>query len=367
VEPTNEKTGHLGRKGRIKTWAFRSGVVIALLAAGIYFSPKILYSFSHEETDNAYIQGLVVPVSSEVKGRVTNVLVEDNQPVEVGDPLVEIDQEDYQGVVTMREGALSQARAAEKSIRASIEEKTRGLSQARAKHQAAQASRELAKKDFERYSSLLKDGSISQSRYDEVESQWQLATAGVKAAHAEVQAAQAAIDTLKARLDEQRYAIEEAEASLKLAKLDLKRTVMTAPISGNVTKKNVDSGKYVQSGQPLLAIVDKHDIWVEANFKETQVEKMKKGQPVDVSVDAYPGVVFKGHVDSFQHGTGAVFSLLPPDNATGNFVKVVQRVPVKIVLDSPIEDGRDLWPGLSVTASVDVNVSPAVQNARNDR
>jgi membrane fusion protein (multidrug efflux system) len=150
------------------------------------------------------------------------------------------------------------------------------------------------------------------------------------------------------------FRIREAEASHRVAQLNLKRTVLVAPISGKVAKKNVDPGKYVQPGQAILSIVGE-DNWVVANFKETQIGKMAVGQPVDLRVDAYPGVVFKGRVDSTQHGTGAVFSLLPPENATGNFVKVVQRVPVKIVIDSPSDPGHPLWPGLSVVPTVDVS------------
>ena len=127
-----------------------------------------------------------------------------------------------------------------------------------------------------------------------------------------------------------------------------------APVSGSIAQKNVDPGKYVQPGQPLLSIV-RPDTWVVANFKETQIGKMSVGQPVEITVDAYGGKAFKGHIDSLQPGTGAVFSLLPPENATGNFVKVVQRVPVKIVMDSPFDPAHPLWPGLSVIATVDIS------------
>jgi membrane fusion protein (multidrug efflux system) len=150
----------------------------------------------------------------------------------------------------------------------------------------------------------------------------------------------------------QTYKIREAEASAGLAKLDLSRTVVTAPFSGRIAKKNVDAGKYIQQGQPLMSIVDDSSLWIVANYKETQISHMKPGQAVDITIDAYPGTTFKGHVDSFQHGTGAVFSLLPPQNATGNFVKVVQRVPVKIVIDSKPDPSHPLWPGLSVYPSV---------------
>ena len=149
------------------------------------------------------------------------------------------------------------------------------------------------------------------------------------------------------------FKIKEAQATKNLAERDLARTVVIAPISGRIAMKNVDPGKYVMAGQTLLAIV-KEDIWVIANFKETQITKMTVGQPVEIKIDAYPSITFSGHVDSLQPGTGSVFSLLPPENATGNFVKVVQRVPVKIVIDSKFDPRHPLWPGLSVVPTVDV-------------
>ncbi|MGA3086944.1 MAG: HlyD family secretion protein, partial [Thermodesulfobacteriota bacterium] len=159
---------------------------------------------------------------------------------------------------------------------------------------------------------------------------------------------------LEARFNTQNYRVKEAELARDRAHLDLSRTVVSAPIAGIIAMKNIDVGKYVQPGQTLFSIV-KEDSWIVANFKETQIKKMTVGQPVVIKVDAYPGKVFKGHIDSLQPGTGAVFSLLPPENATGNFVKVVQRIPVKIVIDSPFDPDHPLWPGMSVVP--DVNVS----------
>jgi membrane fusion protein (multidrug efflux system) len=165
---------------------------------------------------------------------------------------------------------------------------------------------------------------------------------------------EAALKAVRAKVAAQEIKIKEADISKNQAQLDLARTVVKAPLSGRIAMKNVDPGKYVQPGQALLSIVQ-HDTWVVANYKETQIKKMTVGQPVKVKVDAYPGIIFKGHVDSLQPGTGAVFSLLPPENATGNFVKVVQRVPVKIVLDSKFDPAHPLWPGLSVIPSVDIS------------
>ena len=152
----------------------------------------------------------------------------------------------------------------------------------------------------------------------------------------------------------QSFRIKEAAIAQKRAQLDLSKTIVKAPITGIIAMKNIDVGKYVQPGQTLLSIV-KENTWVVANFKETQIKKMAVGQPVEIKVDAYPSKVFKGHIESLQPGTGSVFSLLPPENATGNFIKVVQRIPVKIVIDSLFDPNHPLWPGMSVVPDVDVS------------
>ncbi len=159
---------------------------------------------------------------------------------------------------------------------------------------------------------------------------------------------------MEARLTTQNHRIREAEIAKNRANLDLSKTVVTAPISGIIAMKNIDVGKYVQPGQSLFSIVNENT-WIVANFKETQIKKMTVGQPVEIKVDAYPGKVFKGHIESLQPGTGSVFSLLPPENATGNFIKVVQRIPVKIVIDTPFDTDHPLWPGMSVVPDVDVS------------
>ncbi len=334
-------------------WAFRllvMGIVLAGICGVIYF----IHSLSYESTDDAYITGMIVPVSAEVKGKVVKVHISDNQDVTAGAPLVEIDQEDYLHVLNEKSVSISQLQAQNSELKASIEQGETTLAQAHANLKAAIAEENLAAKDVKRYGSLLEQKVVSQSQYDDVQSRWQVARARKDAAAAAVAGAEASLKTLRAGLKIQEYKIKEAEVSRSLAQLDLSRTIVVAPVSGRIAMKNVDPGKYVEPGQPLLSIV-KEDTWVVANFKETQLDKMFVGQPVKIKADAYPGRVFKGHVDSMQPGTGSVFSLLPPENATGNFVKVVQRVPIKIVIDSEFDPAHPLWPGLSVVPSVDVS------------
>lgn len=341
-----------GYQIRARTWGIRAAVVVVLALCSVYAFHKISYALSHESTDDAFVEGVVVPISSEVKGQVTRVLVADNQYVKKGDVLLEVFQEDFSRVVQSRESSLGRLAAEKEELRASIKAKTMSLARAKADIDAADNDASLAEKDLKRATDLRKEEVISQSQFDRAESRAKSMASRREAARAAMAETEAALEALNAQLTTQSYRIKEADASEKLAKLDLSRTVVTAPISGRIAKKNVEEGKYVQPGQPLLAIVDDSDLWIVANYKETQIAHMRPGQAVDVTVDAYPGVVFKGHVDSFQPGTGAAFSLLPPQNATGNFVKVVQRVPVKILIDSKPDSSRPLWPGLSVYPSV---------------
>jgi membrane fusion protein (multidrug efflux system) len=265
-------------------------LAVLAVAGGAYWQ----YSRFHEDTDDAVIEGHVLPMSSKVSGQVSQVLVDDNQNVKKGDLLVEIDPTDYQV-------KLDQAKA--------------GLA-------ATQADAQRAAVDELRYKQLYEHDQVSKQVYDKA------------AADAEV---------LRART-------ELARKQVSAAELDLSYTKITAPEDGQIAKKAVELRSFVQVGQPLMSVVP-DDVWVVANFKETQLEKMKAGQPVEIHVDTYPDHVFKGHIDSIQDGTGARFSLLPPENATGNFIKVVQRVPVKIVFDEPTKDYR-LVPGMSVVPVV---------------
>ena len=273
------------------------GVLIAagailLAAAAAYWH----YAAAHESTDDASIETHVIPISSKVSGQIQDVTVEDNQHVEKGAPLIEIDPRDYQ-------------------IK---------LDQARAEFSAAKADARRATVDAERAKQLLDRDDLSRQAYDKA------------VADAEVLKAKALL----------------AEKKTSAAELDLSYTRITAPEAGKVTKKGAETRAYVQVGQPLLAIVT-DGVWVLANFKETQLTRMHPGQEVTIKVDAFPGRELKGHIDSVQSGTGARFSLLPAENATGNFVKVVQRVPVKIVFDEPPSDLM-LLPGMSVEPTVHI-------------
>jgi membrane fusion protein (multidrug efflux system) len=347
-------TNRLGKR-KLRRWIVRLLFLCMLVGGAIYFAPRGEYYLSHESTDDAYVRGTIVPISSQVKGKVVAVFITDNQLVKAGDPLFEIERDDYDATVAHSEKGILSLVAEKNQILALIEEGKQSVAKAQADFLSAKAREDLAYKDIVRYQDLVKTRTVPQSEYDRVRSQWQVAQAATNAARAGISKEEAAVQGLEAQLKTQQMKIAEAQATLGLAKIDLQRTEVKAPMTGRIANKNVDPGKYVQPGQPVLSMANVKSVWVVANFKETQIVKMRVGQPVDIEVDAYPGRLWKGHVDSFQPGTGAVFSLLPPENATGNFVKIVQRVPVKIVIDSEPDSADPLWPGLSVTPYVDVS------------
>jgi len=258
---------------------------------------------------------------------VTEVAVRDNEKVEAGTVLVRIDDRDLRSRVD--------------TARASFENAKAAVAVAQADASARRTQSERAAADLTRYARLRQKEEVSQQQYD-------AAKAAAEAEGAQAEAAKKAIEAARAQA-------AQKKADLEYAELQLSYATVPAPAAGYVSRKNVEVGQYVQAGQPLLAIVSEGEPWVVANFKETQLKKMRVGQPVDIQVDAYPKVVFRGKVESFAAATGAKFALLPPDNATGNFTKVVQRVPVKIVLSDPPDAAHPLRPGMSVTAIVSVD------------
>jgi membrane fusion protein (multidrug efflux system) len=308
---------------RILTWA----ILVAFLTGGAIFGLKEYRFYSaHVETDDAQVEAHLSPVLARVAGYVAEIRVNDNDAVKTGDALLTIDPGDLSAKVQTAAASLENAKAA--------------VAVARANAQAATTARGKAEGDWTRYQALRAKEEISKQQADAAKAAADASVAQEEAARRQIAAAEAHVAQKKADLD--------------LAQLQLSYTKVVSPATGTVSKKNVEVGQFVQPGQPLMAIVSEAEPWIVANFKETQLKKMRVGQPVDVEVDAYPGVVFHGTVQSISAATGAKFALLPPDNATGNFTKVVQRVPVKIVLSGPRDAQRPLRAGMSVNAIVDV-------------
>jgi membrane fusion protein (multidrug efflux system) len=338
--------GRSKAKGRIALLAL--GLLVCAGAAIYYF--RFVAPF--ESTDNAFIEGYVIPMASQVPGRVAELLVKDNQAVKQGKVLLRIDPRDYEASLAQAHADLAAARSRVEQAKAQVRASEAKFDQGLATVTAADAENRRAADDLKRYESV-ESRAVSKSARDLAQSQAQAAKANLEAARSQAKAAEAEVTLSEAGVGTASAAVQQAEARLRQAELNLSYTEILAPEDGRVTRRIVEKGAYIQPGQALLAIVPRR-YWVVANYKETQLTYMRVGQPVEVEVDAYPGRKFKGHVESMQSGAGARFSLFPPENATGNYIKVVQRVPVKILLDDLPESDLALGPGMSVTPKVRV-------------
>ena len=386
-------------------------ITVAILVAGSYF----WLTRGQESTDDAQVEAHVTPVQAMVGGSIAKVLVVDNQQVEAGAELVVIDPRDYEIALSRAQAQLADARAEVVGAEATgqitsttassnvssaqggvaqaesgISEAEHGIAIARARLLTAQARQReqeanavKATRDVERLKGLLAKDEIAQQQFDAAVAAAAATTAAVESAKAQVVEAEASVKGAENRLSQARTGREQAgaelrtaqtapqqvvaskaraeaaaarvtlaEVAVKQAELNLQRTSVRAPVAGIVSKKAVEPGQVIQPGQPLMTVIPLDRVWITANFKETQLKNMRVGLPVTVEVDAYGGREFNGKVESIAAATGSRFSLLPPDNATGNFVKVVQRVPVKIALDSSQDPDHLLRPGMSVTPTV---------------
>ena len=390
-------------------------IIGAVLLLVIGAAAWVWMTANRESTDDAQVDARVTQISSRVGGTVTKVAVNDNQVVEAGAVLIELDPRDYQvavdkaraeladaeatavaaqntipitsttaaSQVTTARGGVAQAQSGVSASGKEVEAARARLTTAQAHVREVEANATRAARDVERLRGLLAKDEVSQQQFDTAsaaadaqraavesarsqvteaeagirvaESRLAQAHAGEQQAHAELQAAQTGpsqIAATRARASAATARVQQARATLAQAELNVQYTTVKAPARGIVSKKGINVGQVVQSGQPLLALVQIDDVWVTANFKETQLKDVRPGQRAVIEVDAYGGRTFKGKVDSIAGATGARFSLLPPENATGNFVKVVQRVPVKIVLDPGQDPDHLLRPGMSVTPTV---------------
>ncbi|HUC48832.1 MAG TPA: HlyD family secretion protein [Xanthobacteraceae bacterium] len=319
----------------------RRGLVLALVVGGIILAVLLglwwLNARKYESTDDAFIDARTVQISAQVAAAIVDVPVTDNQMVEAGAELVRLDDRDY---VAQRD----QAQASVNNYTAQIAEQKAKIDQAEKQVAQAQATLTFAQQQAERYQTLAKQGSGTVEQAQQYSSNLLQSQAAFAAAQANAAATEKEEPVLEAQL-------KNAQAQLAQAEANLSRTIITAPVAGRVTHLTAAKGAYAAVGQALMMFVPR-DIWVTANFKETQLDLMRPGQPVDIEIDAYPDHTFKGHIASIQAGSGTAFSLLPAENATGNYVKIVQRVPVKIVFDKPPD--VELGPGMSVVPTVKV-------------
>jgi len=334
-------------------------LTIAIVAAGVYGSYWYRTGRFMQSTDNAYVRADFSVLTPRVGGEIVAVHVHDNQKVEFNQLLIEIDPSDYAAKVENARAAVAQAEAALENNAQQRDLQHSRIAEAQASWDAAKASEQQQRREWERADALVKDGVATHQRLDNAEGAYKNAAAGVDRAAAGVKAARQQLDALNesehARLE---ATLSAARSQLRLAEIDLAATQIRAPIAGTVGDLAARLGERTNAGQRLMSLVPLDKVYVEANFKETQLTRMQIGQPVEIAVDAFPGKPLSGHIDSLSPASGAEFALLPPQNATGNFTKIVQRVPVKIVLDDAEALAGRLRPGMSVEATVNTHAAP---------
>ena len=348
--------------------ALLAGASLAtLLGLGLFAGYWWQWGRFLEETDDAYVRADWVAVSPRIAGYVAQVLVEDNQPVKAGDVLVQLDDRDFIEQLRSTEAKLQQARAAATARQSSLHtldarlgEQQQRIAQAQAALNSSEAEAHRARLDYLRYRDLVDQQIATRERLETASAGQAKALAAVNQAHAQVARQQAQCQVLQARrqqaqarIAESQARVGEAQANLALARNALNDTAIRAPFDGVVGQRKVRRQQYVMPGLPLLAVVPVEQAYVIANYKETQLQHMAPGQSVDIAVDSFAGQRWRGQVESIAPGSGAVFALLPPDNATGNFTKIVQRFPVKIRLVADEANAPAILPGMSVIATVD--------------
>jgi membrane fusion protein (multidrug efflux system) len=318
---------------------------------------------SREWTDNAYVRADITAISPKVSGYVAEVLVDDNQMVEAGAVLLRIADEDHRAQRDRAASAIAQAEAATENLARRKDLQLAKIREAEAAVDVGRADVELSRRELARATRLVDQGWTPQRNHDTATANSDRARAALAQAEAVAAAAREQLAVLDSETRQIDARLAEARANLQLAEIALADTVIRAPVAGVVGNRRVHAGEYVRPGAALLSVVPVDAVWVVANFKETQVARMAVGQPVEIRVDGYSDAVIRGRVDSLAPASGAAFSLLPPDNATGNFVKIVQRVPVKITLPAGHSLLGRLVPGLSVDVAVEVGPSPGTAAA----
>ena len=333
-------------------------VLLLLLIAGLGAGGWWLYRYQTtgkylQSTDDAYVQADAVTISPKISGYVEEVLVKDNQEVMPGQPLVRIDARDYRAQVAQASASIDVAHANAEAARAQIHEQDAAIAQARAQLMSAQAQAEFAASEVRRYAPLVQTGAEPSEQLAAKTNLDKQAASQLAAQRASVAAAERRVRSINAQVKQAEAQAESAEAQRDAARVNAEASEIIASVGGRVGDKTVRVGQFVQAGTRLMSVVPTDKLYITANFKETQIGHMRAGQPVSIRIDALPGQKLQGHVDSVAPGTGAQFSLIPPQNTTGNFTKIVQRVPVRIALDVDDKVRKVLVPGLSTVVEVD--------------
>jgi membrane fusion protein, multidrug efflux system len=351
TKPTEEAATTPAGSSRTRPIVF-SIAALALIVAGVFGYRHLSFYLTHEETDDAQVEGHISPVLPRVPGYVARVLVRDNEPVTAGQVLVEIDPRELDLHVAEAEAALKTSQSDQHTAMTARKAADAARATAAANVETASVREHKAAHDLERDTRLFSTGAITNSQLNDTQAAADIARSALTASQSELRTAEVQVQLAKDRAVAAEARVTEARSAADLARLQRSYASVTAPIAGVVSRKNVEPGQYVQAGQTLMSIASDTDLWVVANFKETQLGRMRVGQPVEFEADTYPGFTFHGKIESIAGATGARFALLPPDNSTGNFVKVTQRVPVKIILTDAPDASHPLRPGVSVDATV---------------
>ncbi|MDR9804085.1 HlyD family secretion protein [Rhizobium hidalgonense] len=327
---------------------------VVLIAAGAYYGHDYwTVGRFHVSTDDAYVKADNTTVAPKVSGYLAEVLVSDNQVVKAGQPLARIDDRDFKAALDQASADVAAAEATLNAKQASLDIQQSAIAAARATVEVDRANETFAEQNNKRYSNLATSGYAPLQTAQQAASQIAAAQATIVRDSASLDAAVKQVDLLNAELAQAKAALARSQAVQHQAELNLSYATITAPVDGTVGNRTLRVGQYVQAGTQLMAVVPTSAVYVIANYKETQLTDVRAGQPVEIEVDTFPGRTYRGRVDSLAPASGQEFALLPPDNATGNFTKVVQRIPVKIVLDGDAAMSGDLRPGMSVQPSID--------------
>jgi membrane fusion protein, multidrug efflux system len=337
---------------RIRTVLFIVLTLLALVGIG-YGIRWLVYGRYIESTDDAYLRADSVTVSPRVNGYIDQIYVIDNQIVKAGDPLVRIDLRNYKALLSQQDATVDARQADIQAAESQITQQAATVDQARAQLVGAEANAKYARDEADRYKGLRDQGVETDERYQQAVNERNQTAAAVLGAQAGIKVAERQLVTLRSQMTQTRAQLEAAKASSNTAKLNLDDTLIRASIDGRIGDKTAQVGQFVQPGTRLMSVVPVQDVYLVANFKETQVRRMKVGQTATVKVDAIGSTEISGVIQSFAPGTGAEFALLPPENATGNFIKIVQRVPVRIKLTPSQDLAPKLLPGLSVSVDID--------------
>jgi membrane fusion protein (multidrug efflux system) len=360
----DDKAEAPAKKRKIRVVLLSLGAVAVLLGGGWFLYHELIGQY-FEDTDDAYLRADDITVSPKINGYIAEVLVKENQDVKAGQPLVRIDPRDYNAQTEQYQAQIEIAHATADAVRAQVAEQESTVAQMRAQLAAARDNADFAKREVARYAPLVEIGAENAETLATRRNQAEQSARQVAAQQAALDNAVKHIASLQAQVRQAEAQSGTARAQLKAADVNLESTQLSASADGRVGDLTVRVGQFAQPGTRLMSIVPLNTLYISANFKETQIGRMRLGQPAEIKIDALPGLKLHGHVESLAPGTGAQFSLLPPQNATGNFTKIVQRVPVRLAIDATAETRRVLVPGLSLKVVVDTtSAKDAVKQIR---